>query len=211
MRTSGRRSIVDASGSRKVVIAGILTVACLLGLSLGADAVASSGFRIAPPLPVPSGWPADKAARFEAENALRESAASRLLVAPPEAANRTELDAGILALADGGPFNSSQFHGTNLWNGPINGVWEVVQAGGVPTNLVALGTASPAVAGLFVDTESTDPASPASPRVIGIITPSPDPSGKFTIQTISGGILTLALSGSSQLYHFNVATLQFGP
>ncbi|MGH3167449.1 MAG: hypothetical protein ACRDN0_16360, partial [Trebonia sp.] len=117
-------------------------------------------------------------------------------------------DAGILPLTDGGPFSSAQFVGTNVWNGPDGGRWEVVQAGGAPTDR-ALGAASPTRAGLFVYTEPADPAAASGRQVTGILAPSPDPSGTFTVTKAAGGTLTLALSGSSGPYYFNVATRKF--
>ena len=114
-----------------------------------------------------------------------------------------------MPLTAGGPFRPSQFLGTNLWNGPVHGQWEVVQAGGVPASQ-ALDAASPSQeAGLFVYTRPPDPASATAPRVIGIRAPRPDPRGMFTVRNVSGAVLTLTLSGSAKPYYFNVVSLQF--
>lgn len=218
---------------RPLVLAGAAAV-CLAGLSAGVPAVMASvrsapGVRSAPPVPVPSGWPAAKASGLQAENNLRQAAAGRPLVAPavpasgrwqaagPSAgtaagpaatATQAGLTPGILPLTAGGPFSSSQFIGTNLWNGPVHGQWEVVQAGGLPTH-PALGAASPTSAGLFVYTQPADPDAKAAPTVLGIRRPSPAVAGTFTVRTFADGVLTLSLSGSRASFYFDVATRQF--
>jgi hypothetical protein len=180
-----------------------------------------------------AGWPAAKASSMESEDQLREAAVGRPMVAPPTT-GPGELDPeaapdapaasgapaatapvppvamtpGILPLTSGGPFNTSQFLGTNLWNGPVGGKWEVVQAGGVPVD-PADSAASPTRAGLFVYTESADPSSAAAPAVVGIREPAAGPKGMFTVLSTSGDMLTLTVSGSVQRYHFDLATLRF--
>jgi hypothetical protein len=161
-----------------------------------------------------------------AENRLRSAAAGNAVVAPVVAAGGgataggaqqqsaavapgAVYTAGILPLTSGGPFDSAQFVGTNVWNGPsAGGGWEVIQAGGVPVN-GALGSASPAKAGLFVYTEPADPAATSGRQVTGVVAPSPDPAGMFTVTRVSDGTLTLALSGSAAPYYFDVATGTF--
>jgi hypothetical protein len=172
-----------------------------------------------------AGWPASKTAAMASENQLRAAAAGKPVVPPAEAgqpgttgtgtqqqaaavAPGSAYTAGILPLTDGGPFTSAQFVGDNVWNGPVGGRWEVIQAGGAPTN-GALGSASPAKAGLFVYTESADPSATSGRRVTGILAPSPDPAGTFTVTKASGGTLTLTLSGSGATYYFDVATGKF--
>lgn len=183
---------------------------------------------------VPAGWPAAKAAAMAAENRLREQAAGRPVVAPdapdsavpatgaqagaaagtgaePQSAAvapQAAYTAGILPLTDGGPFGSAEFVGTNVWNGPVGGRWEVVQAGGAPADR-ALGSASPDKAGLFVYTESRNPAVSAGRVVAGVLAPSPDPPGQFTVARAAGDRLTLTLSGTRQRYYFDVLTRQF--
>lgn len=115
---------------------------------------------------------------------------------------------GIVPLSAGGPFSPSQFRGTNLWNGPVGGRWEVIQAGGVPAGGRS-GAASGTRAGLFVYTRSPDPGSAAGAEVTGIRTPSPDPAGLFTVQGARGDALTLSLPGSRALYRFDVVSLRF--
>jgi hypothetical protein len=182
-----------------------------------------------PDAAVMANGPAVKEAALRAENRLRQAAAGRPLVAPGYAspagpageshpgqgprsaaipAPAAAHTAGILPLTAGGPFRSAQFLGTNLWNGPAGGRWEIVQAGGVPVDR-ALGAASPEQAGLFVYTETSDPAAPAAPRIIGVRAPSPDPAGTFTVTSATGSLLTLTLSGSGAVYSFDVATLRF--
>jgi hypothetical protein len=90
----------------------------------------------------------------------------------------------------------------------VGGQWEVVQAGGVPVNR-ADGAASPTRAGLFVYTESGDPTSTAAPAVAGVREPVAGPAGMFTVQSATGNLLTLTVSGSRKLYHFDLATLRF--
>ena len=129
-------------------------------------------------------------------------------VSAAESAPRAAYTAGILPLTSGGPFNSSQFLGTNLWNGPVRGHWEVVQAGGVPLDK-ALGAASPTQAGVFVSTQSADPSAATAPVVRGVLAPSAAPAGTFTVKSVTGDILTLTVSGSSTLYHFDVVARRF--
>jgi hypothetical protein len=226
-----------AAAKRRVMIVTAISVACLAGLGAGVPAVLASVRALSlpggsqPGVVATTGWPADKASRMESEDQLRQAAASRPLVAPstpPAAAPGglkresaagpaggaatadapAAMTAGILPLTSGGPFNASQFLGTNLWNGPVGGQWEVVQAGGVPVNR-ALGAASPTKAGLFVYTESADPSSTAAPAVVGVRTPAAGPPGMFTVRSAAGDVLTLTVSGSGKLYRFDLATRQF--
>jgi hypothetical protein len=227
---------------RRIVIAGV-AAAGLVTLGAGIPSV-MAGIRSVPKTVVPQGWPAQKASGYEAENQSREQAAGRPLVAPggegpagqqsgaqqrtdgPSAIERQsarqqsagQLTAGIVPLTSGGPFSQAQFTGTNLWNGPVGGRWEVVQAGSTAAGQ----------AGLYVYTRSSDPASSSGPKVVGAITPAGDPAGTFTIEKASGGVLTLALSdpgtsdsaasgngasgnGAGQRqYTFDVTTLKFG-
>lgn len=216
--------------ARIAALAG-LSVISLAGIGAGIPAV-MAGVRSVPPAPVPRGWPAAKAARMRAEDQLRQAAASRPLLPPPalptassaelrqQAAGphpasatsngQVSLTQGIVPLTAGGPFRPAQFLGTNLWNGPVGGRWEVVQAGGVPANR-ALGGSGPLRAGLFVYTRSPDPASAEQPKITGIRTPLPDPRGTFTVRKASGAWLTLSLSGSAKPFYFNVVTLRFAP
>jgi hypothetical protein len=203
----------------KLVIAAGFSALCLAGAGAGVPRV------MAAVRPAPAGWPAAKAAAMANENNLRAAAAGRPVVAPggtsstgqggagtqPQAAAmapRAAYTAGVLPLTAGGPFSSWQFVGTNLWNGPVNGQWEVVQAGGAPTNR-SLGAASPTKAGLFVYTESSNPAAASGQRVTGVLVPSPDPAGTFTVTKATGSTLTLTLSGSGTRYTFNVETRKF--
>lgn len=64
-------------------------------------------------------------------------------------------------------------------------------------------------AGLFVYTESPDPAVTAGRQVTGVLAPSPDPPGMFTVAKATGSTLTLTLSGSQTRYYFNVVTRKF--
>ena len=156
-----------------------------------------------PPLEVASP-PREPAAQSAGRVPQRETAGGAVTDPGAQAA----LMPGIVPLTAGGPFSPSRFLGTNLWNGPVGGRWEVVQAGGVP----AAGRpadASAARAGLFVYTRSPDPASAAAPEITGVRAPSPDPAGMFTIRRARDGVLTLSLPGSRAPYRFTVATLRF--
>jgi hypothetical protein len=222
---------------RRIIIAGV-AAAGLVALGAGIPSV-MAGVHSVPKTVVPPGWPAQKASGYEAENQPREQAAGRPLVAPggegpagqhSGAQRRTDgpsaieqqsaaqqsagqLTAGIVPLTAGGPFSQAQFTGTNLWNGPVGGQWEVVQAGSTAAGR----------AGLYVYTRSPDPASSSGPKVVGVITPAGDPAGTFTIEKASAGVLTLALSASGpddsdasgngpaqRQYTFDVTTLKFG-
>lgn len=207
-----------------VVFVGFAVV-CLAGIGVGIPAVMASVSSVPGPA-IPPGWPADKVAGLQAENQMRQAAVNRPVVAPaaPLPAERSRyvlagpasapvsqsgtLTPGIVPLTAGGPFDSSQFLGTNLWNGPAQAQWEVVQAGGVPTD-PPLGAASPTEAGLFVYTQSPDPAASSAQRVLGVLRPAPDPAGMFTVEKVAGDMLTLSLSGSRKAYYFDVATLRF--
>lgn len=162
---------------------------------------------VAPPPQGPSKGPGqiDRQSARQPESSAEGSGGEETWASSGQAA----LTQGIVPLADGGPFPPSRFLGTNLWNGRVGSRWEVIQAGALPAD-PALGAASPAAAaGVFVYTRSPDPASPAAPQVIGVRTPSPAPRGMFTIRRINAGVLTLSLSASRKLYHFNAATLRF--
>jgi hypothetical protein len=228
---------VRAATKHRVAIVAAIGVACLAALGAGVPAVLASVRALSlpggsqPGVVAAKGWPATKASRLESEDRLRQAAASRPLVAPstppsaapggveresaadsPAAGTAADapaaMTAGILPLTAGGPFNASRFLGTNLWNGPVDGQWEVVQAGGVPVNR-ALGAASPTRAGLFVYTESADPSSPAAPVVAGVRTPPAGPAGMFTVRSVTGDVLTLTVSGSGQRYRFDLTTRRF--
>lgn len=220
----------------KIVIAAGFSALCLAGIGVGiprvlaADRHASAPASVPAGPGVPAGWPAAKAAAMAGENQLREAAAGRPVVAPAAPAGpgsagarqasagteqqsagvapQSSYTAGILPLTNGGPFDSSQFLGTNLWNGPVGGRWEVVQAGGVPADR-ALSAASPTRAGLFVYTEPANPAAASGQVVTGVLAPSPDPSGEFTVAKAAGSTLTLTLSGSRTRYYFDLVTRTF--
>lgn len=226
IRTIKKRRLAVMTG---VTVIGLASIGW--GIPTVMASVRSAPVRSAPNLPAPRDWPAAKADHMRAEDQLRQAAASRPLMPPPAlpaapsaasaggiqqqsagtaaSAGQAGLTQGIMPLGNGGPFQPSQFLGTNLWNGRVGARWEVVQAGGIPAD-PALGAASPAAsAGLFVYTRSPDPASAAAPSVIGTRAPSPDPGGMFTVSAVRGTVLTLTLSGSRHPYYFNVVTLRF--
>lgn len=203
----------------RVAVAAIVLAGAGTGTALSIPA-SSAGIRSAPGLSVPRDWPAAKADRMRAEDRLRQAAAGRPLLPPPALsagqpargprfqsaggtvtapASQAELSSGIVPLQAGGPFDQSEFSGTNLWNGPVGGRWEVVQAGGTPAGR----------AGVFVYTRSQDPASGEAPRVTGILVPSPGPAGRFSVRRASGDVLALSAPGSRRMYHFNVVSLRF--
>ncbi len=193
------------------MIAAFVAVAASLGLTWAGVAMVSA--RGAPaasaPRPVPSGYPPAKAARFSAADQLRQQASFRPLVPPKVVPTQAEYTPGILGLRGGGPLNSSELLGTNLWNGPLNGTWEVIQAGGVPVT-PKLGAASSTTAGVFVYwVASTNPSSPGPETVKGIIQPANPPVGQFTILRAAANVLTLSLSGSTAPWYFNIGTLSF--
>jgi hypothetical protein len=210
----------SGGGWRTKILPGVAAGLALAGGLTGAVSVAATSAPTAlspgtTPLPVPSGYSGAKVAMFNAEDQLRQQAAAGAPAPPPSTASDVELHAGILGLHDGGPFGPGQFVGTNLWNGPVNGEWLVVQAGGAPT--VPPGSMPPgpdgaadAKAGVFVYSRSSDPYSTAAPVIHGVILPSNGPTGEFTVQSAQGDVLTLALSGSSATYTFNLQTLTFG-
>ncbi len=124
--------------------------------------------------------------------------------------------AGIVGLHWGGPFTKTEFQGTNLWNGPVDGRWMTVQAGGAPTPegvkaIESAGLPAPGetTAAVYVYTTPLDPTAPGSPHVLGVFPAPGGPRGLLTVQGVQGDTLTLGLSGSSTLYHFDVATLAF--
>jgi hypothetical protein len=166
------------------------------------------------PLPVPSGFPPAKAARFRAMDRLRQRAASIPAAQPSQDSTTAGLTAGILGLHDGGPFNATQFAGTNLWNGARHGRWLVVQAGGVPA--VAPGSmppgpagASRTKAGVFVYWRGIRPDASTASRVVGVIRAPGHPAGELVVRSVRGGVLALALAGTSRVYRFDPASLKF--
>lgn len=212
-----------AGGRVRIAAAAILLTGTGIAAGLNMPGV-MAGTRSAPATALPQGWPAGKTEHMQAEERLRQAAASRPLVPPPvlaagrpardgsraplrQAAGGTVrvseaqagLTSGIVPLEAGGPFSPSEFSGTNLWNGPVAGRWEVIQAGGTPSGR----------AGVFVYSRSQDPASGQAPRVTGIRAPSSGPDGRFTIRRESGDTLTLAVPGSDRVYLFNVVSLRF--
>jgi hypothetical protein len=102
---------------------------------------------------------------------------------------------------------------SNLWQGPANDLgWVAVYAGGVPVPSDSLGSnaMTPAV---FVYTASPDPKSARPLLIFGPVLPS-DTSvselrGKFTVKSVSAGVLTLSLEGSSRTFQFDTRTLLF--
>jgi hypothetical protein len=156
----------------------------------------------ATPLPVPAGLPPAKAAAWIAADQARQRAAERAPRLPQGTPAPAQYHGGVLGLRDGGPFTPSQFVGTNLWNGPVGGRWMGVQAGGVPI-------AGGAEAAVYVYTEPLDPTAPAPPRVLGIFRPAGGPAGRLSVQDMKGDTLSLALAGSSTVYHFDVGSLTF--
>ncbi|MCL2583485.1 MAG: hypothetical protein FWE35_13640 [Streptosporangiales bacterium] len=212
-----------ARGRARIAVAAIVLAGTATGAGLGVPAV-MAGTRSAPRSAAPRDWPAAKADRMRAENRLREAAARRPLRPPPAppagqssrkggrgplpqaaggtvtaSSSQAGLTSGIVGLAAGGPFGPSQFSGTNLWNGPVGGRWEVVQAGGTPSGR----------AGVFVYSRSQDPASGEAPRVAGIRVPPSGPEGRFAVRRADGDVLTLSAPGPGRAYRFNVVTLRF--
>jgi hypothetical protein len=203
----------------------ILAGACVLlavALALRSGAGDATGSRLlsalrnpsTAPLPVPSGFPPAKAARFRAMDRLRQRAASIPAAPPSQDSTAAGLTAGILGLHDGGPFSASEFIGTNLWNGPVHGRWLVVQAGGVPALAPALMPPGPAGAsrtraGVFVYWRGLRPDASTASRVVGVIRPPGHPTGELVVRNVRGRVLELSRAGTSRVYRFDVATLRF--
>lgn len=118
---------------------------------------------------------------------------------------------GIIGEHGGEPvFSHEKFIGNNLWNGPVNGMWEVIYAGGVPTNL-ADPFSGPELPAVFVYKEGINPNAPGKPDTIGIIKLPGNTQGELTAISESGNNLVLRMSGGTpNTILFNVATLQFG-
>ena len=203
-RRKGQHLAAWRTRRRLLLVAAGLAAAIAI-TTAGVAVASSSGYTAArQPAPVPSGWPSAKAAVFRAADQRRLAAAARPFVPVPDFTPQASLQAGIVELRRGGPFNPQQFQGTNLWNGPVGGSWEVVQAGGVPDP--ATGTTTAAV---YVYTRSADPSSPQQPVIQGTFEPGTTVGGLFTVQAVSGNLLTLTLSGSTAVYHFDITTLTF--
>jgi hypothetical protein len=104
-----------------------------------------------------------------------------------------------------------EFSITNAWAGPGLGAWEAVDAGSIPMATgEGLTDHARDKAAIFVFTGSTDPNSALPRTILGIFKPSQDLHGQFTITSIHGTTITLSLSGSSTVYHFDTSTLRFG-
>lgn len=221
--TGGGRRTLTAGGRTRLAATALVLAGAGTAVAVNVPG-AGAGTRSAPASSVPRGWPTAKAARLRAENRLRQAAARRPLRPPPALpgprpgravsgprlqdaggtvtapSSQAGLSAGIVGLEAGGPFRPSRFSGTNLWNGPVGGRWEVVQAGGTPSGR----------AGVYVYSRSQDPDSGAPPRVTGIRVPPSGPRGRFTVRQSSADTLVLAVPGSGRVYRFNVVSLCFG-
>jgi hypothetical protein len=203
-----------------VLVGACVLAAAQLGLRSGAGEATGSRLLSAlrnpstAPLPVPFGFPPAKAARFRAMDRLRQRAASIPAAPPSQDSTAAGLTAGILGLHDGGPFNATQFVGTNLWNGPLHRRWLVVQAGGVAA--LADGSMPPGPAGasraraaVFVYWRGIRPDASTASRVVGVIRAPGHPAGELIIRSARGGVLEIALTGTSRVYRFDLARLRF--
>jgi hypothetical protein len=183
-----------------------------LGLAAGVSQATSSSAPQAPPIrPAPAGTPPEKAAGWQQMEKARVAHAGSPVVAPspPSSPMKAYFQLGISDDRQG-PFTSSQFFGVNSWSGESSAsTIEVVVAGGQPSD-ASDPFHSTELAAVFVYTESTDPAAGTDgTTAVGIFGPTPDPGGEFSITAVNGGVLTLALSGGSGTYYFNIATHAF--
>lgn len=203
---TGRRNLV-----RYALVAAAVAVPAAVGsVAFTSWAGAEAKPTAAEARPAPPGASAAKAAVWAQADLSRQQAAYRPVRAPDVTPMKAQYVPGILPLHDGGPFSAQQFVGSNLWNGPVSGSWEVVEAGGVPGS--AGNGPSTKTAGLYVYTEGTDPSAQGPETVAGVLQPANAPAGSFTITSVSGSILTLSLSGSSSQWQFDTGTRQFsGP
>lgn len=171
---------------------------------------ASPTVNAAPPAQaIPSGYPPAKASVLAGEDRARLRNAGKPIVPASFPPIYGTLIRGIFDPGQD-PQLRDEFSITNAWAGPGLGAWESVDAGSIP---IAAGEGltdhahdTPAV---FVFTEPTDPDSALPRNVVGIFKPNRDLRGQFTITAVRGTTITLSLSGSSAVYHFDASSLTF--
>jgi hypothetical protein len=174
-------------------------------------AVASPTVNAAPPAQaIPSGYPPAKASVLAGEDRARLKNAGKPIVPASFPPIQGTLVRGIYVPGQD-PQLRDEFSITNAWAGSGLGAWEAVDAGSIPLatgeGLTDHARDEPAI---FVFTEPTDPNSAVPRTIVGVFKPSQDLHGQFTIVSIDGTTITLSLSGSSNIYHFDTSTLRFG-
>jgi hypothetical protein len=174
-------------------------------------AVASPTMNAAPPAQViPSGYPAAKASVLAAEDRARLRYSGKPMVSASFPPIQGTLVRGIYVPGQD-PQLRDEFSITNAWAGPGLSAWEAVDAGSIPLATgEGLTDHARDEAAIFVFTAPTDPNSALPRTIVGIFKPSQDLHGQFTITSIDGTTITLSLSGSSTVYHFDTSTLRFG-
>jgi len=165
----------------------------------------------APPAqPIPAGYPTAKASVLAAEDSARLRNSGKPMVPASFPPIQGTLVRGIYVPGQD-PQLRDEFSITNAWAGPGLGAWEAVDAGSIPLATgEGLTDHARDEAAIFVFTGSTDPNSAVPPTILGIFKPSQELRGQFTITSINGTTITLALSASSTVYHFDTSTLRFG-
>jgi hypothetical protein len=173
-------------------------------------AVASPTMNAAPPAQVfPSGYPPAKASVLAAEDRARLRNSGKPMVSASFPPIQGTLISGIYVPGQD-PQLRDEFSITNAWAGPGLGAWGAVDAGSIPLATgEGLTDHAHDDAAIFVFTASVDPNSAVPRTIVGIFRPSQDLHGQFTITSINGTTITLSLSGSSTVYHFDISTLRY--
>jgi len=174
-------------------------------------AVTSTTMNAAPPAqPIPSGDPAAKASVLAAEDSTRLRNSEKPMVSASFQPIQGTLVRGIYVPGQD-PQLRDEFSITNAWTGPGLGAWEAVDAGSIPLATgEGLTDHARDEAAIFVFTASSDPNNAVPRTIVGIFKPSKDLHGQFRITSIDRTSISLSLSGSSTVYHFDISTLRFG-
>jgi len=190
--------------SRKSVgaVLAALAVACVA--ALGYRSTATGSDKAPPPLST-SGIPANKTSGLDAADQTRQQAALYPVASVPAIPAESEWAPGILDSPQSF-IDKSEFEVLNTWNGPVNGRWEFVSAGGKRA-VPSLGDNSPVSAGVYVFTYNSDPNAPGDPQVVGAMFPTPSVEGFAKVTSIQGDVLTVEVPG--QTLHFDTVRLRF--
>jgi hypothetical protein len=158
---------------------------------------------------IPSGYPPAKASVLAAEDRARLKNSGKPIVPASFPPIHGTLVQGIYDPGQD-PQLRDEFSITNAWAGPGLGAWEAVDAGSIPIatgeGLTDHADDAPAV---LVFTASTDPDSALPQTIVGTFKPNQALRGQFTITAVNGTTITLSLSGSQKIYHFDTSSLTF--
>jgi hypothetical protein len=158
---------------------------------------------------IPFGYPPAKASVLAAEDRARLRSSGKPIVPASFPPIHGTLIRGIYDPGQD-PQLRDEFSITNAWAGPGLGAWEAVDAGSIPLATgEGLTDHARDEAAVIVFTASTDPDSPLPQTIVGTFKPNQALRGQFTITAVHGTTITLSLSGSQKIYHFDAGSLTF--